>query len=168
MIRIIPAERAQEQLAAMRARAAQKNADIDRAVADIMQTVKVEGLAAVERYSMQFDRTAPYEISAQRLEQAYQNCPDELIAALEQENIEARHVWKPLHRQPLYAHCLYYPHSETLSVADQLFATGVCLPSGSNLTDDEQARVIDCVRKVIAGKTLRTGGKKVVTPSQTA
>ncbi len=83
MIRIIPAERAQEQLAAMRARAAQKNADIDRAVADIIQTVKEKGFAAVERYSMQFDRTAPYEISAQRLEQAYQNCPAELIAALE-------------------------------------------------------------------------------------
>lgn len=83
MIRIIPAARAQEQLAAMRARAAQKNADIDRAVADIMQTVKEEGFAAVERYSVQFDRTAPYEISAQRLEQAYQNCPHELIAALE-------------------------------------------------------------------------------------
>ena len=83
MIRIIPAERAQEQLAAMRARAAQKNADIDRAVADIMQTVKEEGFAAVERYSMQFDRTAPYEISAQRLEQAYRNCSPELIGALE-------------------------------------------------------------------------------------
>ena len=83
MIRIIPAERAQEQLAAMRARAAQKNADIDRAVADIMQTVKEEGFAAVERYSIQFDCTAPYEISAQRLEQAYQNCSAELIGALE-------------------------------------------------------------------------------------
>lgn len=83
MIKIIPADRAQEQLAAMRARAAQKNADIDRAVADIMQTVKEEGFAAVERYSMQFDHTAPYEISPQRLEQAYENCPAELIKALE-------------------------------------------------------------------------------------
>ena len=83
MIRIIPAERAQEQLAAMRARAAQKNADIDRAVADIMQTVKEEGFAAVERYSVQFDHTVPYEISAQRLEKAYQNCSAELIGALE-------------------------------------------------------------------------------------
>jgi len=83
MIRIIPADRAQEQLAAMRERAAQKNADIDRAVADIMQTVKEEGFAAVERCSLQFDRSAPYEISAQRLEQAYRNCPTQLIEALE-------------------------------------------------------------------------------------
>ena len=85
MIRIIKADGAAEQaqLAAMRARAAQKNADIDRAVADIIQTVKEEGFAAVERYSVQFDRTSPYEISAQRLEQAYSSCSAELISALE-------------------------------------------------------------------------------------
>ena len=61
MIRIIKADGVaeQQQLAAMRARAAQKNADIDRAVSDIMKTVKAEGFAAVERYSVQFDRTAP-------------------------------------------------------------------------------------------------------------
>lgn len=85
MIRIIRADGTAEQaqLASMRARAAQKNADIDKAVADIMQTVKEEGFAAVERYSMQFDRTAPYEIGPERLEQAYRNCPKELISALE-------------------------------------------------------------------------------------
>ncbi len=85
MIRIIRADGAAEQaqLAAMRARAAQKNADIDRAVADIMQAVKEEGIAAVERFSLQFDHAAPYEIGAERLEQAYQNCPAELLEALE-------------------------------------------------------------------------------------
>lgn len=85
MIRIIKADGAAEQaqLAAMRARAAQKNADIDRAVADIMQTVKEEGFAAVERFSVQFDHAAPCEIDRERLEQAYQNCPAELIEALE-------------------------------------------------------------------------------------
>ena len=85
MIRIIKADGTAEQaqLGAMRARAAQKNADIDRAVADIMQAVKEEGFAAVERYSLQFDRTAPYEIGAERLEQAYKACPKELIEALE-------------------------------------------------------------------------------------
>lgn len=85
MIRIIRADGTAEQaqLAAMRARAAQKNADIDRAVSDIMNTVKEEGFAAVERYSIQFDRTVPYEISPQRLELAYNNCPKELIDALE-------------------------------------------------------------------------------------
>ncbi|MBR2933980.1 MAG: histidinol dehydrogenase [Oscillospiraceae bacterium] len=85
MIRIIKADGAAEQvqLAAMRARAAQKNADIDRAVSDIIQAVKEEGFAAVERFSLQFDHAAPYEIGAERLERAYENCPAELIEALE-------------------------------------------------------------------------------------
>lgn len=85
MIRIIKADGVaeQEQLAAMRARAAQKNVDIDRTVADIMKTVKGEGFAAVERYSVQFDRTSPYEINTERLEQAYKSCSTELISALE-------------------------------------------------------------------------------------
>lgn len=85
MIRIIKANGAAEQaqLAAMRARAAQKNADIDRAVSDIMQAVKEEGFSAVERFSLQFDHAAPYEIGSERLEQAYENCPAELIEALE-------------------------------------------------------------------------------------
>ena len=85
MIRIIKADGAAEQaqLAAMRARAAQKNADIDRAVSDIIQAVKEEGFSAVERFSLQFDHAVPYEIGAERLEQAYENCPAELIKALE-------------------------------------------------------------------------------------
>ena len=85
MIRIIKANGTAEgeQLAAMRARAAQKNADIERAVAAVMQDVKENGYAAVEKYSLQFDRTAPYEIGAQVLQQAYDSCPKPLIQALE-------------------------------------------------------------------------------------
>ncbi|UFJ42503.1 aminotransferase class I/II-fold pyridoxal phosphate-dependent enzyme [Brevibacillus humidisoli] len=75
--------------------------------------------------------------------------PAELIEALEADNIEARHVWKPLHRQPLFANCPYYPHSERESVSDHLFSSGICLPSGSNLTDDEQTRVIACLKQVL-------------------
>lgn len=83
MIRIITADGAGEQLAAMRARAAQKNADIERAVSAVMQDVKENGFAAVEKYSLQFDHTAPYEIGAEVLEQAYTSCSGELIDALE-------------------------------------------------------------------------------------
>lgn len=63
--------------------------------------------------------------------------------ALEQEDIEARPVWKPMHQQPLLA------NAETVGggVADQLFADGLCLPSGSNLTDEELSKVVAAVRK---------------------
>jgi pyridoxal phosphate-dependent aminotransferase EpsN len=69
--------------------------------------------------------------------------PMEIINALAAENIEARPVWKPLHLQPLFAGLRYYPHEEGWSVSDDLFANGICLPSGSSMTVEEQNRVID-------------------------
>ena len=85
MITIIKADGVaeQRQLDAMRARAAEKNADIELAVKEIMRTVKEEGFAAVEAFSKRFDGVAPYEISKETLQQAYDSCPEELIAALE-------------------------------------------------------------------------------------
>lgn len=85
MITIIQADGSAErrQLDAMRARAAEKNADIELAVKAIMENVRQEGLPAVERYSRQFDHKAPYEIKRERLDEAYSACPPELIAALE-------------------------------------------------------------------------------------
>ena len=62
--------------------------------------------------------------------------------ALEREDIEARHVWKPLHMQPVFAKC----KSIGGSVAEGLFARGLCLPSGSALTDEQRERVISIVR----------------------
>jgi len=85
MITIIRADGSAErrQLDAMRARAAEKNADIELAVKAIMENVRQEGLPAVERYSRQFDHKAPYEIRRERLDEAYAACPPEVIAALE-------------------------------------------------------------------------------------
>ena len=85
MISIIKADGTSEvrQLEAMRARAAQKNADIELAVSAVMQNVKENGLAAVRDYSRQFDHREPYELTGEQLEEAYRSCPAELIAALE-------------------------------------------------------------------------------------
>jgi pyridoxal phosphate-dependent aminotransferase EpsN len=55
-------------------------------------------------------------------------------------------VWKPLHLQPLFKGCSVYSHSETENVSEALFQTGICLPSGSNLSDEDQTRVINCVK----------------------
>lgn len=85
MIPIIKADGAAErrQLDAMQGRAAEKNADIELAVQAVMEKVRAEGLPAVERYSLQFDRKAPYEVPKERLDEAYRACPPELTAALE-------------------------------------------------------------------------------------
>jgi dTDP-4-amino-4,6-dideoxygalactose transaminase len=64
--------------------------------------------------------------------------------ALEKENIESRPLWKPMHLQPVFQHCSAY----TNGTSEKLFQDGLCLPSGSNLTDDDRARVINTILKV--------------------
>ncbi|MCZ2258625.1 aminotransferase class I/II-fold pyridoxal phosphate-dependent enzyme [Sporosarcina sp. G11-34] len=73
--------------------------------------------------------------------------PYALMDLLEAENIEARPVWKPLHMQPLFEACKFYPHAEDNVVSERLFETGICLPSGSNMTVEEQERVIELIIK---------------------
>lgn len=75
--------------------------------------------------------------------------PYELIDLLDAANIESRPVWKPLHMQPLFADCKFYPHSQTEIVSEQLFANGICLPSDSKMTVEEQQKVIDVILKAL-------------------
>lgn len=73
----------------------------------------------------------------------------DLINALAEENIEARPVWKPLHLQPLFEGVKYYKHAADRSVSEELFKSGVCLPSGSNMSEEQQERVIEVIKKVL-------------------
>ncbi|HHW37929.1 MAG TPA: aminotransferase class I/II-fold pyridoxal phosphate-dependent enzyme [Bacillales bacterium] len=73
-----------------------------------------------------------------------------LLKSLAEENIEARPVWKPLHMQPLFEGKSYYSHNEFENVSEQLFHSGICLPSASNMTEEDQARVIECIKKFYA------------------
>lgn len=75
--------------------------------------------------------------------------PVQLIEALDRENIEARPVWKPMHVQPLYSGYPYEPHDRDVSLSDTLFQRGICLPSGSNLSEAEQDRVIECLKRCV-------------------
>jgi dTDP-4-amino-4,6-dideoxygalactose transaminase len=66
----------------------------------------------------------------------------QLIRRLAAERIEARPLWKPMQLQPVFASCLYFPH-EGKSVSQRLFETGICLPSGSNMSESQQGRVLE-------------------------
>lgn len=68
---------------------------------------------------------------------------DALLDALAAEDIEARPVWKPMHLQKYFAGC----ESFGGDVAADLFRRGICLPSSSSLSDEDQQRVIDVVRR---------------------
>jgi pyridoxal phosphate-dependent aminotransferase EpsN len=64
--------------------------------------------------------------------------------ALEDDNIEARPVWKPLHMQPVFADCERYGGE----VSEFLFDRGLCLPSGSSLTEAELDRICTLVERL--------------------
>ena len=64
---------------------------------------------------------------------------EELRLMFENENIETRPLWKPMHQQPIFKD---YPNYLN-GVSDGLFEKGLCLPSGSNLTNDDLSRVIN-------------------------
>lgn len=65
----------------------------------------------------------------------------DLMAAFAEKNIETRPLWKPMHLQPVFKDCPYYGEN----VAEELFNQGLCLPSGSNLTNDDKKRIYDVV-----------------------
>ncbi len=69
---------------------------------------------------------------------------EQIRLALAEQHIETRPVWKPLHLQPVFANC------ECIggTVAEDLFARGLCLPSGSNLTNEDLERVINAISAV--------------------
>nr|WP_315212117.1 DegT/DnrJ/EryC1/StrS family aminotransferase [uncultured Flavobacterium sp.] len=64
--------------------------------------------------------------------------------AFESENIESRPLWKPLHLQPIFKNYPYYGRA----VAETLFENGLCLPSGSNLTDEDRERIAAVVKQL--------------------
>jgi dTDP-4-amino-4,6-dideoxygalactose transaminase len=66
---------------------------------------------------------------------------EEIRLALEEENIEARPLWKPMHMQPVFREAPVYENG----VSEYLFDKGLCLPSGSNLTNQELERVSEKV-----------------------
>ena len=67
-----------------------------------------------------------------------------LRLAFEAENIESRPLWKPMHLQPIFKKYPYYGNN----VAETVLDNGLCLPSGSNLTEVERGRIAVVIRKV--------------------
>ena len=65
--------------------------------------------------------------------------------ALDQAGVEARPVWKPMHRQPVYKDAPAYVNG----VSEVIFKVGMCLPSGPYVTDEDVAYIVDCIKKNI-------------------
>lgn len=81
-------------------------------------------------------------------------CSAEAIRlALEDENIESRPVWRPLHLQPAHASTVVKKSGEA-STAERLWQNGLCLPSGSSLDRADQQRVVDTIRRHVSRRGI--------------
>lgn len=72
--------------------------------------------------------------------------PEEIIKSLSDANIESRHLWKPMHSQPVFADKPYVTAGDH-SVSDDLFVRGLCLPCDTKMTDADVDRVCTLIRK---------------------
>lgn len=68
-----------------------------------------------------------------------------IMEKLEKENIETRPLWKPMHKQPVFASCPEY----LSGVSDALFDSGLCIPSGSNMSEDDRNRVLNAITSLL-------------------
>jgi len=75
---------------------------------------------------------------------------DDLIRLLDAANVESRPVWKPMHLQPLYQDCGCHGGA----VAADLFRRGICLPSSSSLSLEDQLYVVNCIRAAVGAAPL--------------
>ena len=72
---------------------------------------------------------------------------EDVRLAMEAANIETRPLWKPMHLQPVFANAPYYGNG----IAEHLFETGLCLPSGAGLTNEDLLRVVEVIREMVKG-----------------
>lgn len=75
--------------------------------------------------------------------------PNQIMDALEAENIESRPIWKPMNLQPVFADCDFFNHNdEGISVGEDIFNRGVCMPSDIKNTPEDMELIIQTVRKL--------------------
>lgn len=95
------------------------------------------------------ENTRPnFWLSCITIDPAAKVTPAMLLEALEKENIEGRPIWKPMHLQPVFAHCDFITAGD--NVGEDVFNNGICLPSDIKMTKKEQDRVIAIIKNCFA------------------
>lgn len=110
-----------------------------------------EELEKIEEIKMQPtpENTKPnHWLSVMTIDKNSKVNPLYVVETLEKENIDSRPVWKPMHLQPVFKGYDFITTKEDgTSVSEELFNRGVCLPSDTKMTAEEQKRVIDIIKK---------------------
>lgn len=102
---------------------------------------KIDGVEVMDNPSDDFNSN--FWLSTILISPEIGKTPNDIRLCLEAENIESRLLWRPMHMQPIYEQCPFYGSN----VSKSLFEKGLCLPSGSSLTNNDIYRVIDSLIK---------------------
>ncbi len=87
-----------------------------------------------------------YWLSVMTLKETSQVKPMDIMLALEKENIESRPVWKPMHMQPVFKQYPFFTATDDQPVSEDYFKRGICLPSDTKMTAEQQQHVIDIIK----------------------
>ena len=103
----------------------------------------------IEMMPQKENERSNYWLSTMLLKENSNVKPLDIIERLEKENIEARHVWKPMHMQPIFKKYDFIKVDDKKnSVGRDLFERGVCLPSDVNMTEEDQDRIINIIKEM--------------------
>lgn len=89
-----------------------------------------------------------YWLSVMTLKATSKVNPLDIMLALEKENIESRPVWKPMHLQPIFNQYPFFTTREDISVAEDYFNRGICLPSDTKMTNSQQLKIISMIKEL--------------------
>lgn len=89
-----------------------------------------------------------YWLSVMTLKETSKVKPLDIMMALEKENIESRPVWKPMHLQPVFKQYPFFTATKEISVSEDYFNRGVCLPSDTKMTKEQQEFIITLIKQL--------------------
>jgi dTDP-4-amino-4,6-dideoxygalactose transaminase len=91
------------------------------------------------------DSEPNFWLSCMLIDEGCSVTPTDIINKLAEHNIESRHIWKPMHMQPVFADCDFITANGN-SNGEDIFARGVCLPSDIKMSEEEQQKVIELIK----------------------
>lgn len=116
---------------------------------EIYETYKeaFKDIPEIEMKAVPVDTKPNYWLSTMLLKEESKVTPLNIMEALEKENIESRPIWKPMHMQPVFEKYDFIKVEEK-AVSEDIFARGVCLPSDTKMTKEEQQEVIRIIKEL--------------------
>lgn len=96
---------------------------------------------------MNTDGEANNWLSCMTIRPGYAVTPVQIMAALAENKIETRPIWKPMNLQPVFSEYDFIQVEDGISVGEDLFNRGLCLPSDIKNTDEDMDRIIHIVRQ---------------------